>query len=110
MSDNSTLDGSERLQHALRTPLTVMVLRVQLVARRIEACQTIADEERHTIRRHLEAFDQASRWLVQTLDEHRGGPSPSPSNLNRRSVQNAGDSSGRETCVRRARAQSAEVG
>ncbi len=78
MTDNPTfhaglsVDGDERFQHAVRTSLTVMVLRVQIVARRLEACQTIADEERQALQRHLAAFDQAAHQLVQMLDECRG--------------------------------------
>ncbi len=65
-------DGDAWLQHEVRTSLTVMVLCVQIVARRIEASQTMADEERQALQRHLAAFDQAAHQLVQMLDECRG--------------------------------------
>jgi signal transduction histidine kinase len=58
----------EAVQHALSTPLTVILARTQLLARRVRRSPTLDADERDKLLAGLATIELAAQDLVRTID------------------------------------------
>ena len=75
-------DFLDQLRHDLKTPLTTIHARSQLLARAIRRSPSLADDEQARMLESLATIDEAVRTMVTVIDAMgRGGADGSPDAL-----------------------------
>jgi signal transduction histidine kinase len=67
-------DATARLRHELKTPLTTILARSQLVARWTARSPTLAEEERARVLASLAAIDAAVAQVLAVIEGMDAGP------------------------------------
>jgi hypothetical protein len=70
--DERALDARVRLQHHMKSPLTIIAGRCQLLTREIRRSPSLEDAERAKLLAGLAAIDAAVHQVVQVVDRMNG--------------------------------------